>query len=250
MDPYLEHPHHWQDFHARFIVAAADALVPQLRPVYMERIGVDLYLNDELNDQKYLADHCDESFTATRFPLAENNAASMTAPVTGRVELAVVEEKSAYIEVLDRESRTVVAVIELLSPSNKQPGSDREQYLAKRMRLLKSSVHLLEIDLLRDGPRMPVENLPPCDYAILASRWEDRPDVQLWPVQLRERLPVVPVPLKERDASARIDLQEIVNRVYDAAGYADYIYGRPLVPSLKAADAQWAAELLKRSSAI
>ena len=43
-------------------------------------------------------------------------------------------------------------MIELLSPANKTPGPDREQYLAKRMELLNGPVHLVEIDLLRGGP--------------------------------------------------------------------------------------------------
>ena len=49
----------------------------------------------------------------------------------------------------------MVTVIELLSPSNKRAGDDREQYLAKRRELLRSPAHLVEIDLLRDGPPCP-----------------------------------------------------------------------------------------------
>ena len=61
-------------------------------------------------------------------------------------------------------------MIELLSPANKQPGSDREQYIHKRRQLLCSQTHLVELDLLRGGPRMPVEELPACDYYALVSR--------------------------------------------------------------------------------
>jgi hypothetical protein len=34
MDPYLEHPEIWPEFHNRLIVAVADDLGPQLRPKY------------------------------------------------------------------------------------------------------------------------------------------------------------------------------------------------------------------------
>jgi hypothetical protein len=82
-----------------------------------------------------------------------------------RVELppAIDVERLSFLEVRDRKSRQVVSVIELLSPSNKAIGSDRDQYVNKRTQLLSSPVHLVEIDLLRGGPRMPFFGLPTCD---------------------------------------------------------------------------------------
>lgn len=65
-------------------------------------------------------------------------------------------ERVPFVEIRDRESRRLVTVIELLSPSNKRPGGDREQYLAKRSDLLASPTHLVEIDLIRGGRRMPM----------------------------------------------------------------------------------------------
>src|SRR5260370_23338771 len=102
-----------------------------------------------------------------------------------------------FIQIRDRQTRDVVTVVELLSPSNKRPGPDREQYLAKRRRLFASWVNLVEIDLLRAGPRLPLEELRPCDYYALVSRYGDRPKAGLWPVQLREPLPVIPIPLRD-----------------------------------------------------
>ncbi|MEL7313805.1 MAG: DUF4058 family protein, partial [Cyanobacteria bacterium J06559_3] len=34
MDPYLEHPALWSEFHDRLILAIAIAIAPQLRPKY------------------------------------------------------------------------------------------------------------------------------------------------------------------------------------------------------------------------
>ena len=39
MDPYLEQPELWPEFHNRLLVAIADALGPQLRPKY--RVAID-----------------------------------------------------------------------------------------------------------------------------------------------------------------------------------------------------------------
>ena len=57
----------------------------------------------------------------------------------------------------------------LRSPANTLPGPDRDQYPVKRRRLLASGAHLVEIDLLRDGPRLPMEGLP-----AMVSRTEER----------------------------------------------------------------------------
>ncbi len=73
----------------------------------------------------------------------------------------------SFIEIRDSEDRNLITVIELLSPANKQSGSDREQYLAKRRLLLSGNVHLVEIDLLRGGTRMPVEGLSDCQYCVM-----------------------------------------------------------------------------------
>jgi hypothetical protein len=81
---------------------------------------------------------------------------------------------------------------------------------------------------------------PDCDYSVLISRVEDRPHADLWPVRLRSRLPEIPVPLRSPDADARLDLQAIVHRLYDAAGYEDYIYEGVPDPPLAAGDLEWA----------
>ena len=57
-----------------------------------------------------------------------------------------------FIEIIDRESgNRVVTVIEFLSPSNKSPGPNREQYLRKQREVCSSSANLVEIDLNRFG---------------------------------------------------------------------------------------------------
>jgi hypothetical protein len=242
MNPYLEHPDVWHDFHSRFIVAAADALTAQVRPNYIVKIDSQIYLHDLLDEPRKLLGRGDanilrvgEGPEASPMPVA-----MVEAPVTGRIELAEDEERLSYLEIVDREERDVVAVLELLSPTNKLPGPNREQYLAKRRHLLRSEAHLVEIDLLRAGPRMPVEKPPACDYLVLVSQAENRPAVQLWPLMQRDPLPTIPVPLRGQQ-EARLDLQAALHRVYDSAGYSDYIYKKTPEPPLRPDDAQWAA---------
>jgi hypothetical protein len=149
-------------------------------------------------------------------------------------------EHVRFLDVRDRQGRELVTVIELLSPSNKRAGDDREAYLAKRRELLRSPAHLVEIDLLRGWTSMPQEGRPECDYSVMVSRAEKRRAADFWPIPLRDRLPVIPIPLRHPDAAARVDLQEVLHRAYDGPGYEHFIYNGEPEPNLSASDVAWA----------
>ena len=59
------------------------------------------------------------------------------------------------VEIRNTENRQLVTAIEVLSPWNKR-GDGYKEYLSKRRRLLHSTAHLMEIDLLREGERVPM----------------------------------------------------------------------------------------------
>ena len=87
--------------------------------------------------------------------------------------------------------------------------------------------------------------LPAGDYYVLVSRAERRPTAEVWPVHLREPLPLIPVPLESPDPDAPLDLQAALAAIYERAGYdysLDYHHGT--VPPLTGADAEWAAQIL------
>ncbi len=153
-----------------------------------------------------------------------------------------------FLEVRDRQGRDLVTVIELLSPSKKRAGDDREQYLAERRSLFRSPAHLVEIDLLRGWAPMPHEGRPECDYSVLVSRAEKRRAADFWPIRLRERLPILPVPLRHPDSAARVDLQEALDRAYDGPGYEHFIYNGEPEPALALADAAWARQFARSGS--
>jgi hypothetical protein len=151
--------------------------------------------------------------------------------------------REAYLEIRDRHTREVVTVVELLSPSNKRRGgADRAQYLAKRRQIFNSQTHLVEIDLLRGGGPMPGEERPACSYSVVVSRVEERPQAGLWPIGLRGRLPVIPLPLRDPHPDATLDLQELLNRIYDNHECKYDIYDGPRPPQLGAEEAAWARQ--------
>jgi len=81
-----------------------------------------------------------------------------------------------------------------------------------------------------------------------SAAWELGRNAGLWPIRLRERLPEVPIPLRPPHADAKLDLQEVLNHIYDAAGYEDYIYlGQPQ-PQLDAEAAAWARQFVPQVS--
>jgi hypothetical protein len=47
MDPYLEQPMFWSEFHNRLIMAISDTLAPVLRPKYYIAVETRTYMDDE-----------------------------------------------------------------------------------------------------------------------------------------------------------------------------------------------------------
>lgn len=225
-------------------------ILPQVRPGYIVKIDEHVYIHERSAEERGFVGRADGAVTRSDVPPSRPPTGVLEAPAHGRLPVAIDVERLSFVEIRDRRDRQVVTVIELLSPSNKRNGADREQYLAKRRQLCASNVHLVEIDLLRGGSRLPLEDLPDCDYCILVSRAEERPQAGIWPLRLRERLPVIPIPLRAPDADARLDLQEALNHLYDAAGYEDYIYTGSPHPPLHPDDAAWTRQFLPSGPAI
>jgi hypothetical protein len=244
MNPYLEQDDAWHDFHERFAPQVAEVLMPQVRPAYIVKIDEHVYIHETPENGRGLLSRGAVTVARAR-PTVTPRAALATLEAPARVRLPFLdEERLSYVEIRDRHSRQLITVIELLSPSNKRSGGDRELYLSKRTELLKSAANLVEIDLLRGGERMPMEDLPGCDYVVLVSRVSVRPEAEVWPLRLRDRLPAIPIPLRSGEPDARLDLQAVVHRIYDAAGYADYVYPGEPDPPLSAADVEWCRTLL------
>jgi hypothetical protein len=250
MNPYLEQPGVWHDFHQAYITTIRNALTPQIVPNYIAKIDDHIYVHELSAEERTFLGRSDLSLLRSSRPVkSAAGARSVVAPVSGLITPGIDIVHESFIEIRDRETTEVITVIELLSPSNKMPGTDREQYVGKRKAILASNTHLVEIDLLRGGPRMPVEDLPACDYVVMVSRSYERPKVELWPFALRDPLPLIPVPLRMDDHDATIDLSRLLQEQFDAAGYSNYIYRTNPQPPLAASDVAWAEQLVRDTPA-
>ncbi len=156
-----------------------------------------------------------------------------TTPIESPVALEV-PLKLLSVEIRRADDDFLVTSIEILSPVNKQRPHDAHlDYLRKRRELLRSSAHLIELDLLRGGARPPLaQAVPLAPYYVMLSRATDRPHVQVWPIALSGQLPVIPVPLLEPDPDTHLDLGELVASVYERGGYDARIDYRKSVPPL------------------
>jgi hypothetical protein len=158
------------------------------------------------------------------------------------------EVRETYLEVRETGTDYVLTVLEILSPTNKRPGRGRRLYEDKRMEVLASRTHLVEIDLVRAGEPMPIVGDGRASaYRMLVSRGDCRPNATLYAFGVRQPIPLLSVPLKPTDQEPTVDLGQILHHLYDQASYdlrLDY-KGDPVSP-LPTAEAVWADELLRQ----
>ena len=154
--------------------------------------------------------------------------------------------RQGYLEIREVATKEVITAIELLSPINKRPGRGRQTYENKRERVLSSSTHLVEIDLLRAYKPMPIfgEGLP-SHYRILVSRSDLRPQAELYKFNLTDQVPSFRLPLQPDDGSPVVELQDLLTEIYDRSGYDLKLdYQQEPIPALNDDDAIWSNQLL------
>jgi hypothetical protein len=247
MDPYLENPEFWPEAHSRFIVAIAIALAPALRPKY--RVAIEKRIYTSVPEDSVLVGIPDVSVTsASSTPRRPSSILTLPAQAEAvTVTIPMPEEVSeGYLEIREVATGYVVTVIELLSPKNKRAGMGREKYEKKRMKVLSSPAHLVEIDLLRGGEPMRMSGeIPETDYRILICRSNRRPLAQLYAFSVRQEIPSFLLPLQSGDTEPVVDLQSLFAQVYEQAGFDMAIdYTHEPVPALQEEDRVWAEALL------
>lgn len=246
MDPYLEAPWIWPDFHLTFAVALRTELNRRLPTGYVALVDRYVWVQEPETEERKRLGKPDVFLTGESGTKGAPVAAAVAAPVE-IVLPSTTEKGSPYLRIVDRANRRLVTIIELLSPSNKTPGKDRDAYLMKQREYLASDVNLVEMDLLRKGERLPwiAPSVAAADFYVMVSRAAKRPRALVWPFSVRESLPPIAIPLTEKDGDVTLELATCMNQVYDSAGYARELdYAQPPNPPLDEPDAAWARELL------
>lgn len=204
--------------------------------------GVDPYIED----QWYWADYRASLLTYCRDTLNE----LLEDRYEARLDVRHEEEegfRQAYVKILHLPERSLVTVIEFLSFDNKT-GSGRERYLSDRESILRQKVHLVELDLLLRGRRLPILNpLPDGDSFVTISRWHHPERVEVYAWSLRDALPTIAIPLKPPNFGVPLNLGALLSVAYDRGHYTRCInYNAPLTVPLSPDKLLWAAEVVAK----
>jgi len=248
MDPYLERPEIWPDFHDSFVAYIREALQPRLRPRYVALTQDRLYVVEHRRPIRP-----DVSVVRTGSE-EEGGVATAVEPKLDRpLVFEIVEEqvRQPLIHIIEPAAgNRIVTAIEVLSPDNKSPGPGRDSYLQKRAELWQAGTHLVEIDLLRGGERLlrvsdqELEGIKPWCYIVAV--WRYRSCYELYPFGLKERLPCVGIPLAHGDPDVPLELQAVFTRCWDSGPYPELLrYEGPPPGELSDAERQWCTERLK-----
>ncbi len=239
MNPFIEQPELWSEFHSRMIVAIADSLDDVLSRNYRVAVEKRVYLSQ--TDEQVLIGIPDVAITSSPSASSENISSTVVVAEPQTVELPQFNEvQERYLEIREGITGKVITTIELLSPTNKRAGEGRDAYLRKRQQLLSSRTHLVEIDLLRGGRPLPIKGELSADYRILISRSDERPQAQLYGFNLDQSIPAFGIPLQGKEVLPTLQLQPLVHRVYDKARLELAIdYSQTLSPQLSAQEQDW-----------
>lgn len=252
MDPYLENPIRWAGVHLNLISGIQAELNRQLPDGIVAEIDQYVWVTDDAGDRELLGN----PDTFVTGPHQANGAypadpAGVAAPTATTTMSARAVRRTRVVRIVSAEDARVLTVIEVLSPSNKNGGENREAYLAKRREYFAARSNLVEIDLLRDGDRLPMgrPRPPVSDYHVLVTRAGEYPRARVWTFGIREPFPTVPVPVNRTTAAVGLNLRPCLDRVYDEGRFVGKVdYDAPATPPLDRAGAEWAAELLAKQA--
>ena len=268
MDPYLEAPDIWPDLHDALAGGIRGELNQALPAPYYARLDMreELGIVEGAGSRRRIVPDVAVARPSLPLPTPEGGGVTVAArtrrQVSPHVELEVSTEsiRHPFIEIRDpTRGHKLITLIEIVSPSNKRPGPDRDAYEDKQREVLRSDASLIELDLLRGGRRILtapgltglIERLEPRPlYMALVNRaWRRRNPAlayHVYPFGLRDPLPCIWIPLKEGEDEIALDLQDIFERAYDTGPYrrGAVDYGGPVpAPALEEKDAAWASEL-------
>jgi hypothetical protein len=187
MDPYLEDPALWPEFHHHLVAALCESLLPGLADHYQALIGQRHY--------------------ATASPVCEDH-------------------RGDIVEIRQRNDGTLVTLLDVVSPANRTTAAGRQAYLEQRRQAKEGGASLVEIDLVLQGQPMldySREGLPDWDYAVTVSRSNSPERYEIYTATLQKRLPRFRLPLAVKDRDIVLDLQAAFTGAYDKGSYRERI---------------------------
>jgi hypothetical protein len=251
MNPYLEA--RWSNVHVLMVSAIAALLKPSLPPGLEARPEEEILIETIAGERMQGFRPDIAVVDSGNFPAEISESAAATA-VAEPIRIAFHRGPIVLrnVQVVDtRDHDRVVTVIEVLSPWNKLPGRLNKDYIRKLKALDEGGANWVEIDLLRSTMSHVMVTWDDIranhrsTYLVLTSNNHDQ-ELLAYPFSLRQCLPKVRVPLRQNDPEVVLDLQLVLQRVYQDGPFESIDYSKPSEPPLSEADAAWAAEMTKK----
>jgi len=189
--PPIDRKHAWESFHRRWIVSLADALNSRLPERFLAENQVRIGQTTEADVVEF--DQNQQFDEPLQNGVGHSSSSGGTAVVTEAVTYAPPEVTSTHeyddafeVKVYDlKRTRRVVAVIELVSPSNKDRPEEREKFAFKILSYLKAGIGVVVVDIVtekqfnlhneviqagRSNPKFIKEDLPWADRKLAFCR--------------------------------------------------------------------------------
>lgn len=250
MDPYLES--RWLDVHSSLNIYTRDVLNQRLPPGLLARSEERAIVATEEEDLRGTYPDVSVFERGLAEPSFETGGTATELAESVCVLIREREIKQRYLEIRDaRSGGRVITVIEFVSPTNKHSGDGLAKYQQKQEECRDGEVNLVEIDLTRAGDRsliMPINLLKArfrTTYQAWLSRANDRERGWAFRLPLTQRLPAIPIPLRSTDQDLQLELQPLIDQIYEKGRYSEDIdYSESLEPPLSPPESEWVAALL------
>lgn len=259
MDPWLEHRHVFPDIHDSLITFLREAVNECLPQPYVARSRTRVFVERKQSREPDVS-----VAVSKRTPKRERGGVALADAPAVRLSKMVPfhdpfeygEHEDRYLDIFTSRDERLVTSVEILSPINKRAGSEgHRQYLLKQKKTLKAGVSLVEIDLLRGGTHttaIPLDELRALavayDYHVCVSGAVVSPNRYIATARIRDRLPVIELPLDPGVEPVAVELQPLLDRAYDSGNYdRSELYDKPPVPPLTDTQQAWADAILKKA---
>lgn len=257
VNPFVEAELYWDDFHGTFLTYFKAALLSALPLSYDVRVE-ERVLTSELSEDALITRNQHRRSDVAIVERPDVSRGGFGGPAAGTaiaesVELEIVEfeeERAKSLAIRRLGDDELITSIEVLSPSNKA-GKGYDAFVDKRRELFAANVNTVDLDLLRVGKRLAFNTpLPPGDFfAFVATPLRKYRTVDCYAWSVRDRLPVIRIPLADPDPDLVLDLAKPYADAFTLGGYPRRLrYNAPLAGWDASTDA-WARSVIAEASA-
>lgn len=146
--PPLHPHHHWESFHSNWATRIADGIAAVLPPEYQVEEHIHLGTSVEIDVATFEEETATENGKSTAAALATRAAPAYAPPVPDGTMAAAFLDTFEVRVFSTPAGLTLVAVVELVSPGNKDRPAQRRAFAAKCASYLSQGVSLIVVDVV------------------------------------------------------------------------------------------------------